>query len=137
MNYTELQYKQYCKYNFFIANDDIFDSVKAHFDLKKWLREENISPETKAAMNNQMEAESIDGYSFCDLETLIDLEYISIYVMLGKISEVDVIAFMRGNNLTKLELTNGAIIKQDKIGNYFVNYDGAEIGLRLFLMLSK
>lgn len=141
-NFTDAQYKVYEKFHFFISNDDIFDSVKAHFDLKEWIKNNNITPGMESAMSKRMEAECKDGNSTCDLQSLTDVEYISYKAMVGELTSIEIIAYMEVNKMEKLTLHNGLTINKTNLNNYyvvdFVN-DGVNdsIGLDLFLLLNK
>jgi hypothetical protein len=138
MSFTDEQYKQYEKYNFLIANDDIFDSLQAYSDCKKWLDDNNISEDARWAMNERMESECKDGHSSCDLQTLSALEYFSYYVMTGRLSELQVKAYMqevfKSDTVT---LCNGIVIKKET-DNYWVDFktkNGTDfILLKLFLL---
>jgi hypothetical protein len=141
MSFTEKQYKEYSKYNFFMANPDIFNGAKAHIDLKEWISKENISSDVINEMNKRMEVECDSEHSELDLLILNDIEYISLMVMLGRMSSEQIISYMKLNDLDKLTLTNGIVIEKDRIGTYVATFknDGGldSIELRLFLLLNK
>jgi hypothetical protein len=143
MNYTEQNYKEYVKYHFFIANDDIFNSPKAFCDLREWKNEMSITPEMETEMSKRMLEESNSGVTTCDLGILNEVEYISLMAMLGEIDSINIISYMKANELTELTLCNGLIIKGSALDNYYYyvlfDNDGSvdSIGLDLFLTLNK
>jgi regulator of RNase E activity RraB len=140
-NNLEEIYKTYCKYNFLIANDDIFDSTKAYVEMQQWISQMNISNDIIEAMEKRLENDFKDGQSFVELETLSDLEYYTLLSTIGKISAEEIKAYMIQNNIDSMVLHNGIEIKKDPIGTYIVVFDSEDgkdsIGLDLFLMINK
>lgn len=112
----ELQnlYDQYEKFNFMIANDDIFNSIKAATDLKQFIKDNAIvlDNDTISKFDRIMEEQCNNGNTMCKLETLTDLEYISLLVMLGRISKLHILDYFKEHKIDKLTLCNGLVIRQ-------------------------
>jgi hypothetical protein len=140
---TQDLYDEYEKLNFMIANDDIFNSPKAYLNLKQFITENNISSDTINEFDILMEKQCNEGNTMCKLETLSDIEYISLMVMLGRITKTEIMSYMNNKKVNVLELCNGFIIRQfgkDQC-NYVVDFpteNGIDtMKLELFITLNK
>jgi hypothetical protein len=138
----EKLYNEYEKYNFMIANPDIF-GFGAVSQVKEFIKKNNISKDRIDEFDERMKKECKDGQHTCKLESFSDIEYITYVAMIGNLSKSWLIRYMTQNKINKIELCNGLIIRQfgenklNYVVDFLTDYGYDSIKYELFMQINK